>query len=70
MDQGNLFGLKGGINSLLADICLFRNVANENGYQLFNSEEIYSRFVVLKLTKAVLIPDDALFWLQMHDYHL
>jgi len=38
---------------------MFGNVANQNGFQLFNLVE-NSRFTVLELSKTVLIPDGVL----------
>jgi len=39
---------------------MFGKVTNENGFQLFNLVESSSRFTVLELSKAVLIPDGVL----------
>jgi len=39
---------------------MFGNFANQNGFQLFNLVESSSRFTVLQLSKAVLIPDGVL----------
>jgi len=39
---------------------MFGNVANQNGFQLFNLVESSSGFTGLELSKAVLIPDGIL----------
>jgi len=48
------------ISCFFASICMFGNVPNQNGFQLFNLVESSSRFTVPELSKAVLIPDGVL----------